>query len=98
MAADRLNKIYRNRHNQREVVCVDVRISDYGIYTWKLRGEDTFDCEVAEFDMQTHWQEIVDEDDVMDVDLVEEFKSHPLAWRRRATPEEVAARKAQEEE
>ena len=89
MAADRLNKIYRNRHNQREVVCVDVRISDYGIYTWTLRGEDAFDCSMAEYDMAQHWEEI---------ELVEEFKSHPLAWRRRATPEEVAAKKAQEEE
>tara|TARA_R100000781_G_C4029494_1_gene110088 strand:- start:296 stop:613 length:318 start_codon:yes stop_codon:yes gene_type:complete len=101
---ERLNKMYRNKHNGREVLCTNVRMSDYGIPTWTLTNAEGHENDMTEYDMAQHWEEIECEEDVMDVDFSNHpieavrFANHPLAWRRRATPEEVEAKKRAEEE
>tara|TARA_R100000005_G_C4827762_1_gene105752 strand:+ start:92 stop:421 length:330 start_codon:yes stop_codon:yes gene_type:complete len=87
---DRLNKMYRNKHNGREVLCTDVAISDFGIYTWTLRGNaGQYDLvTMTERDMCEHWVLIEEEDDLMDSDNVVTFKG----WKEDFYTEEGLSR------
>jgi len=58
--SSKIGVIYRNKHNHRQAVCVNVKISDYGISTYTLQDVDDNRKEtwMSEFDMKSHWRQV----------------------------------------